>query len=351
MTNQQPTPKRPHGGIAWCDWTSNPIKYRDADGRAVWGCSKVSAGCTHCYAEALAHRYKKGGPFNDAEMAKLTPFVDPTEMRRLRTSKLISGKRVFVGDMTDIFGAWVPDALIDRIFVVMAARQDVTFQLLTKRPERLRDYVLRANDQPLPVLPLPNVWLGTTVENQETADTRIRHLLETPAAIRFVSYEPAIGPVKFNAIRWESPVGNFGGGAYLDVLKGTFCTIGGHGMPCGRLDWVIFGGESGSKARPFEAVWARALVQQCRAAGVACFVKQLGANVRDRNDAGFMGATVTSWPDFIDEEDRIEHDLDGTRDGYQGAPVRVHLRSRSGGDPTEWPRDIRVREWPQAAVR
>lgn len=110
---------------------------------------------------------------------------------------------------------------------------------------------------------------------------------------------------------------------------------------------------SKNKARPCDVAWIRSLVEQCKAACVPVFVKQVGANVIDRNDAGFEGdeeghgPTGPEWPMALWADDRIEHDLDGTRDGYQGAPVRVHLRSRSGSDPSEWPEDLRVQELPR----
>jgi hypothetical protein len=114
-----------------------------------------------------------------------------------------------------------------------------------------------------------------------------------------------------------------------------------------RLDWVIVGGESGPGARPFNVAWARNIVRQCQTAKVPVFVKQLGRDVRDRNDAGFLGDEPSHWPERIDILDRVEHDLDGTRDGYQGAPVRIHLDNKKGGDPQEWPADIRVRQFPE----
>ena len=114
---------------------------------------------------------------------------------------------------------------------------------------------------------------------------------------------------------------------------------------------MIVGGESGPKARPLWVPWVRSIKDQCEAAGVSCFVKQLGADVRDRNDAGFTGdfdGSGTCWPEQHEIDDRIESDLDGTRDDYQGAPVRIHLRDRKGGDPSEWPEDLRVRQFPGA---
>ena len=111
--------------------------------------------------------------------------------------------------------------------------------------------------------------------------------------------------------------------------------------------WDIVGGESGPRARPCRVAWIRRVVEQCRAQGVPVFVKQLGAYVVDRNDAGFLGGPDDAWDVH---PDAVEHDLDGTRDGYQGAPVRVHLASKKGGDMGDWPADLRVREMPQGGV-
>jgi hypothetical protein len=172
--------------------------------------------------------------------------------------------------------------------------------------------------------PLQNVWLGVSVENQHFADERIPLLLQTPAAVRFLSCEPLLEG--------------------LDLAK--------HRPGANRL-WVIVGGESGAGARPCNVRWVRSIVRQCQQAGVPVFVKQLGGEIRDRNDAGFDGSGPNdidgrcSWPE-IDPDD-IDEDLDGFRDGYQGAEVRVHLRDRKGGDPSEWPADLRVRQFPGVA--
>jgi protein gp37 len=163
-------------------------------------------------------------------------------------------------------------------------------------------------------LPLRNVTLGVSVG---TVGRRgdIDLLRQTPAARRMVSFEPLLEDLG-------------------DVnLRG--------------IDVAAIGGESGPGARPCNVAWIRRLVKRCRAAGCAPFVKQLGAHVVDRNDAGFDGCD-NDWPEYIAAEDRVEHDLDGTRDGYQGAPVRIHLRDRKGSDPSEWPPDLRVRELPEA---
>src|SRR4051812_14758294 len=99
-------------------YSANPLKYRDAAGNVVWGCVKTSPGCAHCYAETLAKRYGRGGPFTAATMRGLTPFLDEKELHRMLTYKPAAGKKCFVGDMTDVFGEWVPDELLDRLFAV-----------------------------------------------------------------------------------------------------------------------------------------------------------------------------------------------------------------------------------------
>lgn len=206
--------------IQWTDFTSNPIRFtnRETGAPVTWACVKVSAGCTHCYAETIALRYGKGGPYTVPAMAKIAPRLDEKELHSLLTSKRLAGKRVFLGDMTDLFGEWVPDDMLDRIFAVMALRPDVTWQLLTKRPERMRAY-LSDDERELAVLeqafktlyenpivqvasadewgeqswPLPNVWMMTSVENQAEADRRIPELLATPTAVRGLSVEPLLG--------------------------------------------------------------------------------------------------------------------------------------------------------------
>ncbi len=329
--------------IEWCDYTANPIRFRDKAGNVVWGCVKVSPGCHNCYAEALAHRYGRGGPFKQSVMDGLTPFLDEKELHSMLTYKPASGKRVFVGDMSDIFGAWVPDALLDRLFAVFALRDDVTWQVLTKRAERMRDYwrgweyqcprcsdygqrcthggpriahrVARACGAlqftqgaaaevfgAFRQLPLPNVWLGSSVEDQARADERIPLLLQTPAAVRFISYEPALGPLQ---LPWNCN----------PVCPGdpSACQVSSSGCLCSGLHWVIVGGESGHGARPFDLSWARSLIQQCREAGVPIFIKQMGAKPTAEQSAGLT-------------------------------PLR--LQDKKGGEIMEWPADLRVREFP-----
>lgn len=202
------------------------------------------------------------------------------------TSQNISGKRVFVADMTDLFGDWVPEEFLTTVFAVFALRPDVTWQVLTKRPER---YAAFANAMTsatchramartkaalnLPHLfdgaapwPLLNVWAGTSVENQATADDRIPKLLAGVAAIHWISYEPAIAPI--NVARFLGP---------------------------DKVAFVVVGGESGPGYRPMDLAWARSVVAQCRAAGIAPFFKQ-GAAPRTEMKIELDGEIVREYP-------------------------------------------------------
>lgn len=301
--------------IEWTDVVWNPVT----------GCDKVSPGCAHCYAEVVAGRFWAKlyppvlVPTAEGETARPRTFTDVQchPERLSEPLKWRKPRKVFVNSMSDLFHEDVPDAFIFDALDVIERCPQHTFQVLTKRPQRMVEFFGGASGAGLSAPPLPNLWLGVSVENQHFADERIPLLLQTPAAVRFVSAEPLLGPLYF--------------------FRGWL----------GQLSWVIVGGESGAKARPLFAAWARDIVTACQAARVPVFVKQLGANVRDRNDAGFLGDEPEHWPEEIFAEDRIEHDLDGTRDGYQGAPVRIHLRSKKGGDMAEWPEDLRVREWPR----
>lgn len=368
------------------------IEWTEATWNPVLGCSRVSKGCEHCYAERVAHRgmaeshrgltvLGKKGPRWTGEVRFLPDrLAEPLSWRKPR--------KVFVNSMSDLFHAGVSNEEIAAIFGVMAACPQHTFQVLTKRPERMLEWFRwldaerpdsnghqvswypfgtalhehgigvnetlrraiashpqhsnRARDA---YWPLPNVWLGVSVEDQATADARIPLLLQAPEAVRWVSYEPALGPVTYRD-EWlgagRCPTHDFASG---------FC-VG----PCPDrvrgLDWIVIGGESGPGARPFDVSWARSTINQCRAAGVPVFVKQLGANVRTRNDDNFTieedphDPEFPGWPLHLEAEGRIECNPDGP-ERYQGAPVRVHLRDRKGGDMSEWRTDLRVREWPE----
>jgi protein gp37 len=324
--------------IQWTDETWNPVT----------GCSKVSPGCAHCYAERVAIRlwptqYPPVFPGMPDDIFEHRPrvFTDVQchEDRLDAPLRWKKPRKVFVNSMSDLFHEDVPDAFIDKVFAVMALAQH-TFQILTKRAERMRAYMLsRAKSaQPwkdaartvgyalefegvsLVRFPLQNVWLGVSVENQHFADERIPLLLQTPAAVRFISAEPLLGPLDLRRIKVSAEYA-----VTYDALTGCHNSESGPQIRTGnRLDWVIPGGESGFGARPTDIAWIRLLVQQCQAAGTAVFVKQLGAAP-----------------------------IDGSRGHRYCANERhatkcnaVVLRDRKGGDMAEWPENLRVREMP-----
>jgi protein gp37 len=260
--------------IEWTETTWNPIA----------GCRVVSPGCTNCYAMAKAAELV--ARFDQPKYRGLTrdSFAGPVwtgeirvwEEAMLEPLKWKKPQRIFVNSMSDLFAEGVADKTIDRVFAVMALAPQHTFQVLTKRPERMRDY-MRArngmgnaalcgaiNDIPARLgnrkgaleMPLPNVWLGVSVEDQRRADERIPILLDTPAAVRWISAEPLLGPVTLT--KWW--------GFHRKGSPDWQPTI----------DWVVVGGESGPDARPMQIEWARQLRDQCEATGVPFFFKQWG---------------------------------------------------------------------------
>ena len=336
--------------IEWTDRTWNPVR----------GCSRVSEGCRNCYAERFAARFSKPGePFYDFVSQPITARIerDLTGNAARWTGKvaLVPDKldeplrwrkpcRVFVNSMSDLFHEGLPDDDIAAVFGVMAAAPSHTFQLLTKRSKRMLRFLSQrdqwstfkaaarrhgvAATKSVPEIvdwsrdPLPNVWLGVSVEDQATADARIPHLLATPAAVRFVSYEPALGPVDFD--EWLQADKDYCSGCFVSGPDSAADCMG-HDVP--RLDWLIVGGESGPGARPCDVAWLRSAVAQCKAAGVPVFVKQLGARASDPVN-GLAGAALDVPSDAA-------------------ALVSRRLRDPKGGDPSEWPEDLRVREFPR----
>lgn len=240
----------------------------------VTGCSPVSEGCKNCYARRMATRLAGRCGYPADEPFRVTVHPDKLE----EPLKWRKPRRVFVCSMGDLFHEDIRDFYIAQVFGVMAACPDSIFMLLTKRPARMNVII----EEKIPFWageafpgdcalsqamefgnwPLRNVWLGVSVENQTTADERVPILLYTPAAVRFVSYEPALGPVDFRSM--ETPDGDRLGTSLYSFGKG-----------CG-LDWIIAGGETGPGARPAHPDWFRSVRDQCQAAGVPFFFKQWG---------------------------------------------------------------------------
>lgn len=277
--------------IEWADRTWNPLT----------GCSKVSQGCTHCYAETLAKRLRAMGQasYQDVidDRGRWTGRITLVPHKLEEPLRVRKPARWFVNSMSDLFHEQVPDAYIARVFAVMAiTAREHTFQVLTKRPERMR--VLFGRDAFQDMLeeamaewthnldfdwPLPNVWLGTSTEDQRTADERIPHLLETPAAIRFISAEPLLGPINLDAYLYESQ--------YDAVARA-------HGQPtCDHeLDWVIAGGESGVGYRALDIDWVRSIRDQCEVAGTAFLFKQVGGRTPKTGGRELDGRTWDEYP-------------------------------------------------------
>jgi protein gp37 len=339
--------------IQWTEETWNPCP----------GCFKVSPGCKNCYAirqvirlkgnpnEKIAQRY-----FNivDARLSNWTGETSIDSDVLMQPLKRRKPTMYFIS-LSDLFFTNRPDYDINRVLAVIALTPHHTYQILTKYAARMQDhmahlarsvepleraardlgYTFNHNGIPLLQWPIPNLWLGVSVENQQYADERIPLLLRTPAAKRFVSYEPALDAVDFTHLYGRITM-NGSVDVCVDALRGKY-TAAWHGRKsdpllspnadCQKLDWLIVGGESGPGARPFDITWARQTVEQCMAANVACFVKQLGARpyregAHRQNDNGVGSHREKNF---------------------------LALRDKKGGAIDEWPEDIRVRQMPGEA--
>jgi len=313
--------------IEWTEASWNPIRAANkATGRDGHFCVHVSEGCRNCYAERMQARFGNPVRFAAQDRDKVQVFLHETALTQpLRWKR---PRRIFPCSMTDIAGDWVVDEMLDRMFAVMALTPWHTYQVLTKRPDRMRAYLqspdrirriygtacdlaLETDTQVvliapgvdpslappgprvhLDLWPLPNVWLGTSVEDQLSADVRIPELLSTPAAVRWISAEPLLGPMdvsrfvpreRFYMMKCEH-CGWVGSTEHArEARNGDDADVvcGGCGKitladEASGLDWVVAGGESGPKARPMHPDWARSLRDQCAAAGVPFFFKQWG---------------------------------------------------------------------------
>ena len=322
--------------------TDTSIEWTDKTWSPVTGCDRISPGCTNCYALTMAKRLKgmgsakyqtDGNPKTSGPGFGIATHAEAV-MEPLRWKK---PRRVFVNSMSDLFHAGIQTADLHLIFGVMAATPQHTYQILTKRHGRMRSLLNdpqfahmvfhRAKmygrpDTSPQTWPLPNVHLGVSVENQKWADIRIPALIDTPAAVRFLSCEPLLGPVTLFPGDHSTHERDFNG---TDDYTCLDCSTDEQHVPWrvidrGNLgiDWVIIGGESGPGARPFDPQWATDLIDDARLAGASPFVKQLGS----------------VW----------------ARDTYvNGKSVAAHGDTK-GGNPDYWPAHLRVREYPQEAA-
>lgn len=325
------------------------IEWAEETWNCVTGCTRVSEGCDHCYIERTP-------PFRMQHRSFDKPGVGGTTGVKLHSERLhlpLRWKkpcRVFVNSLADLFHDEVPDQFIAEVFAVMALARQHTFQLLTKRHARLKALLAKSTFPtlvehrmyrrhpygPRLVWPLPNAWIGVSVESQQWADIRIPTLLETPAAVRWLSCEPLLGPVDLDkwllwadgSIRYSEPEAGIAG-----------------------LDWIVCGGESGPGARPMHPNWARRLRDQCAGAGVPFFFKQFGEygqvpkTLPDGRYALDPGVTVADdgtvylpgdlvWPDGL----RVGEAL---RAGHDGASLHAMYRvgKKAAG------RELDGREW------
>lgn len=297
------------------------IQWTDATWNTISGCTRVSEGCERCYIDRTPPFRMNGRRFDKPEIGGTTGVILHEDRLTLPLTWR-KPRRVFVNSLSDLFHESVPAEHIAKVFAVMAASEHHTFQILTKRPTRMRsllnDAAFRVRVEHLALgdyggihmaqyrggwWPLPNVWLGVSTETQQWAETRVPALLETPAAVRFISAEPLLGEIRLDRLKRRN-------GSLLDALSGDVKTADGevYASAPSVLDWVIVGGESGPGARPMDSLWAMELVIQCSARYRPVFVKQLGSVWARENGA-----------------------LD-----------------RKGGDPEEWPLGLRERSFPAA---
>lgn len=267
--------------IGWTDHTLNP-----------WiGCTAVSSACDHCYAERMAKQY--GWDFAGRRRTSVANWRKPLAWNRSAEADGVR-RRAFCASLADVFDNQVPAEWRSDLFDLIRACPALDWQLLTKRPQNIAKMLPPDWDNGW-----PNVWLGTTVENQAEADRRIPHLLAVPAAVRFLSCEPLLGPVDLNRIHEHA---QFEGGgdwhSWESCLTGRRFDIWSDGDIGGfpRIDWVIAGGESGPGARPSNPQWFRNLRDQCAAAGVPFFFKQWGEWVSVSEVEG--PGTIHEFEDF-----------------------------------------------------
>jgi protein gp37 len=247
------------------------IEWTDVVWNSITGCTPVSEGCRNCYAAKFAKRLAGRYGYPEVEPFRVTSHPDKLD----EPLKWRKPRRVFVNSMGDLFHDDVDSEFLVKVFDVMVKAEQHTFLILTKRPERMR-FLFQKNGPLISNEPVPNIWLGVSAENQATADERIPLLLQTPAAVRFVSCEPLLGKINLMDI----PFDKF---TRMNTLEGCGITlrpgIRGQSIPncyCNKLDWVITGGETGVGARTCDPMWVRNLRNQCQEAKVPFWFKKWG---------------------------------------------------------------------------
>jgi protein gp37 len=304
--------------IEWADATWNPWE----------GCTKVSPGCAKCYAEARNHRFGndnwgKGKPRRRTSAANWRkPVKWNAQVERQIAERCKDGESAIDDDpiqrprifpsLCDWMDGEVPVSWLADFVKLMYRTPNLDWLLLTKRPERIRPMLEAVLDEEQyqvwfrEMSPPCNIWMGTSVEDQERADERIPELLKIPAKVRFLSVEPLLEDVNLE-----------------DHLVNTVSN---------SIDWVIVGAESGPGARPCNVEWIHSVVRQCKGAHCPVFVKQLGARPITDN------ANLYEWPEGVK---LLAH-------GQSAAGARIGLKHRKGGDMQEWPKELRVRDFPAA---
>lgn len=337
--------------IEWTDATFNPFV----------GCTKISPGCDHCYAESWAKRsgLVQWGPGAPRRRTSPANWRKPPQWNAERffqcdrcgwrghvpgakhdakrmvfyTHSSCGGdvvevrRRVFCASLADVFDNQVDPQWRFDLFELIDSTPNLDWLLLTKRIGNVHPMVGASCEV------LPNIWLGATVVNQEEADRDIPKLLATPARVRFLSMEPLLGPVNLGRWLWACCGNTTTGGEYMGQIEEVCC-----GQPETRdvIDWVIVGGESGPGARPAQLQWIRSIVRQCRAAGVPVLVKQLGHEVLDDG----MSRPGEHWPAGTVRRPN-------PRQTEWDPAFAIRLKHAKGGEWSEWPEDLRVREFPE----
>lgn len=289
--------------IEWATDSWNPIT----------GCTKVSSGCANCYSERFAERWRgtPGHPYEQGFDLRLWPDRLETPFRWMQS------RRIFVCSMADLFHPDVPFEFISAVFLTCMFADRHTFIILTKRPRRALEYYQHLEREKPECgqaggertlgwrWPLPNVWLGVSVEDQKAADERIPVLLKIPAAVQFLSCEPLLGEI--DLCMWLDPLWDVDRTTRRAIAQGLLNQDQADSLRKNTIDWVIVGGESGPGARLMIEEWALEIMLACDDATVPCFIKQMGS----------------MW-------------------------ARIHrTKHPKGGEPSEWPKDLRVREFPK----